>query len=151
MQLSRFLGWSEGLIAEWRCRRQLNDDEGAADHLMAGIASGGEFAEAFGELRAVFGPDCRVNRFNRVYGCSHIGFRDSMVEGSSLLEACSDVLKLVGGKFPIAALSSEPQLNMPKLDVAHDVAERGNLVLLCGSGERADNNNAEQTSDARKA
>jgi hypothetical protein len=28
--------------------------------------------EAFGELRCVFGPDCRVDRFIRVFGRSHI-------------------------------------------------------------------------------
>jgi hypothetical protein len=149
-ELLRFLGWSEGLIAEWRCRRDLNNDEGAADPLVAGIARSREFIKAFGELRGVFGPDCRVDRFKRAYGRSHISFGDSLVEGGSLLEACPNALKLVGGKLPIAALAREPQLNMPELDIAHDVAKRGNVVLLRSNCERAASKNAEQSSDAHK-
>ena len=149
-ELLRFLGWSEGLIAEWRYRRHLNDDEGTADPLMAGIARSREFIEAFGELRGVFGFDCRVDRFKRAYGRSHISCGDSLVEGSSLLEASPNALKLVGGKLPIATLAREPQLNMSELDIAHDVAKRGNVVLLRRDRERAANKKAEQSSDAHK-
>src|SRR4029077_11481024 len=121
-----------------------------SDPLVAGVASNGQVAIALGERRAVLCLYGIANRLDRTGCIGHERHRNSPIEVGRLLEACPDLIGFVGRELPVPELSGEPELDMPQLDLTHDVAKRGPVEFLLGDGERCQDEADEKSTDQGK-